>query len=102
MATEYTWQVVQMDRLTSDSFVVTCHYTVTATDGNYTSSTYGTTSYTQVEGETYIPYADLTEAICVGWVQDSLGQDTVEASLQSQIDALKNPVQESGVPWTTA
>jgi hypothetical protein len=101
MTTEYTWQVVQMDRLTSDNFVVTCHYTVTATDGTYTASTYGTTSYTQEQGETYIPYADLTEAICVGWVQESLGKDTVEASLQAQIDALKNPVQESGVPWAT-
>ena len=99
--TTFNWQVVQMDRLTSDSFVVTCHYTVTATDGNYTASTYGTTSYTQVAGETYIPYADLTEAICVGWVQTSIGKDTTEASLQSQIDALKNPVQESGVPWAT-
>ena len=97
--TQYLWQVVQMDRLTSDNFVVTCHYTVTATDGDYTASTYGTTSYTQVEGETYIPYADLTEAICVGWVQTSIDKDTVEASLQSQIDLLKNPVQESGVPW---
>ena len=102
MATEYTWQVLQMDRLTSDGFVLTCHYTVTATDGNYTASTYGTTSYTQVEGQTYIPYADLTEAICVGWVQTSIGKDTTEASLQAQIDALKNPVQVSGVPWTTA
>ena len=97
--TTYLWQVVQMDRLTSDNFVVTCHYTVTATDGDYTASTYGTTSYTQVEGETYIPYADLTEAICVGWVQTSINKDTTEASLQSQIDLLKNPVQESGVPW---
>ena len=97
--TTFNWQVVQMDRLTSDNYVVTCHYTVTATDGDYTASTYGTTSYTQVEGETYIPYADLTEAICVGWVQTSIGKDTTEASLQSQIDALKNPVQESGVPW---
>ena len=102
MTTQYNWQVVQMDRLTSDSFVVTCHYTVTATDGDYIASTYGTTSYTQVEGETYIPYADLTEAICVGWCQTSLGKDTVEASLQAQIDLLKNPVQVSGVPWTTA
>jgi hypothetical protein len=100
--TTFNWQVVQMDRLTSDNFVVTCHYTVTATDGDYTASTYGTTSYTQVEGETYIPYADLTEAICVAWVQTSIGKDTTEASLQSQIDLLKNPVQESGVPWTTA
>ena len=97
----FTWNVVQMDRLISDSFVVTCHYTVNATDGDYTASTYGTTSYTQVEGETYIPYADLTEAECVGWVQTSLGKDTVEASLQAQIDLLKNPVQESGVPWAT-
>jgi len=99
--TTFNWQVVQMDRLTSDNFVVTCHYTVTATDGDYTASTYGTTSYTQVEGETYIPYADLTEAICVGWVQTSINKDTTEASLQSQIDLLKNPVQESGVPWAT-
>ena len=97
----FTWNVVQMDRLTSDSFVVTCHYTVNATDGDYTASTYGTTSFTQVEGETYIPYADLTEEICVGWVQTTLGKDTVEASLQAQIEALKNPVQKSGVPWAT-
>jgi hypothetical protein len=97
--TTFNWQIVQMDRLTSDNFVVTCHYTVTAADGDYTASTYGTTSYTQVEGETYIPYADLTEAICVGWVQTSIGKDTTEASLQAQIDLLKNPVQESGVPW---
>ena len=98
--TTFNWQVVQMDRLTSDNFVVTCHYTVSATDGDYTASTYGTTSYTQVEGETYIPYADLTEAICVGWVQTSINKDTTEASLQAQIDLLKNPVQESGVPWS--
>jgi hypothetical protein len=97
--TTFNWQVVQMDRLTSDNFVVTCHYTVTATDGDYTASTYGTTSYTQEQGETYIPYNQLTEAECVGWVQTSIGKDTTEASLQAQIDALKNPVQESGVPW---
>ena len=97
----FTWNVVQMDRLTSDSFVVTVHYTVTATDGDYTASTYGTTSYTQEQGKSYVPYASLTEPECVGWIQESLGKDTVEASLQAQIEALKNPVQESGVPWAT-
>ena len=97
----FTWNVVQMDRLTSDGFVLTCHYTVTATDGDYTASTYGTTSYTQEQGKSYVPYASLTEPECVGWIQESLGKDTVEASLQAQIEALKNPVQESGVPWAT-
>jgi hypothetical protein len=95
---DYQWNVVQMDRLTSDGFVVTVHYTVNAVDGDYTASTYGTVGYTQGEGS-YVPYADLTETQVVGWVQDSLGKDTVEASLATQIDAQKNPVNESGLPW---
>jgi hypothetical protein len=97
----YTWNVVQMDRLTSDGFVVTVHYTVNAVDGDYTASTYGTVGYTQGEGS-YVPYADLTEAEVVGWVQESLGKDKVEASLAEMIELLKNPVQEAGVPWATA
>jgi hypothetical protein len=95
---EYQWNVVQMDRLTSDGFVVTVHYTVNAVDGEYTASTYGTVGYTQGEGS-YVPYADLTEAEVVGWVQESLGKDEVEAGLAAQIDAQKNPVSESGLPW---
>jgi len=97
--TTFNWQVVDMDRLTSDGFVVTVHYNVTATDDTYSASTYGTVSYTQEQGETYIPYADLTEATVVGWVQTALGKDTVESSLQSQIDLQKHPVQAAGVPW---
>jgi len=98
----FTWNVVQMDRLTSDGFVVTVHYTVNAVDGDYTASTYGTVSYTEQQGEQYIPYAQLTEAEVVGWVQESLGKDTVEESLAAQIEAQKNPVQETGLPWATA
>ena len=97
--TTYLWTVSQMDRLTADGFVVTVHYTVTATEDTYSASTYGTVGYTQEPGETYIPYADLTEAVVVGWVQTSLGKDTVEASLQSQIDLQKHPVVAAGVPW---
>jgi len=98
--TTFNWTIQQMDRLTAEGFVVTVHYNVYATDGTYSASTYGTCGYTQ-ESSTFIPYDDLTQAIVVGWVQESLGKDTVEASLQAQIDALKNPVQESGLPWAT-
>jgi hypothetical protein len=100
--TTYLWTISQMDRLTSDGFVVTVHYNVSATDGTYSASTYGTVGYQEQPGETYTPYADLTEAQVVGWVQNSLGKDTVEASLQSQINAQINPVQESGLPWSQA
>ena len=94
----YTWNVVQMDRLTSDGFVVTVHYTVNAVDGDYTASTYGTVGYTQ-EDKSYTPFADLTKDQVIGWVQDSLGQETVETALAAQIEAQKNPVQETGLPW---
>lgn len=94
----YTWSVVQMDRLTSDGFVVTVHYTVSAVDGDFTASTYGTVGYTQEEGS-FTPYEQLTQAQVVGWVQESLGKGTVEASLATQIEALKNPATLSGTPW---
>ena len=96
----FTWNVVQMNRLTSDGFVVAVHYTVNAVDGEYTASTYGSVGYTQ-EDKSYIPYDSLTEAEVIGWVQESLGKDTVEASLTAQIELEKNPVQEAGVPWET-
>ena len=98
--TTFNWQIAQMDRLTSDGFVVTVHYRVNAVDGEYNASTYGTIGYTQ-DSDTYTPYADLTQAQVIGWVQTSLGKDTVETSLQNQIDALKNPTQATGLPWNT-
>jgi hypothetical protein len=88
-----------MDRLTSDGFVVTVHYNVSATDGDYSASTYGTVGYTEQPDESYTPYEELTQEQVVGWVQESLGKDTVEASLAGQIEAQKNPVQVSGLPW---
>jgi hypothetical protein len=99
--TTYNWNIQQMDRLTSDGFVVTVHYTVNAVDGDYTASTYGTVGYTEQPGETYTPYDQLTQEQVIGWVQDSLGKDTVEESLDAQIEAQKHPVQESGLPWAT-
>jgi len=99
--TTFTWVINQMERLTSDGFVVTTHYSVYANDGDYNSSTYGTTSFTQEAGESYIPYEDLTQQQVIGWVQNALGKDVVEASLQSQIEAQKNPTTKVGVPWAT-
>lgn len=96
----YTWKVVQTNYNTVDKFITTVHYTVNAVDGDFTTSTYGTVGYTQ-EGS-FTPFADLTEAEVIGWVQNSLGKDTVEEGLTAQIEAQKNPVQETGLPWATA
>lgn len=100
MSTEFNWTINQLDRNTADGFVTTAHYNVNAVDGDFNASTYGTVSFTQEEGQSMTPFADLTQEQVIGWVQDKLGKDVVEASLQSRIDEKKNPVQLSGLPWS--
>jgi hypothetical protein len=95
-----TYSIVQLDRLTSTGYVTTVHYNVTKVDGDFTASTYGTIGFTGDTPET--PFASLTEAQVIAWVKDKLGEEVVEAALAAQIEAQRNPVQASGMPWGQA
>ena len=90
------WKIVQLDRKTADGFVTTAHWTVTATDGDFSASAYGSVGFS---GELTTPYADLTEAQVLEWVWASVDKDATEANLAAQIEAQKNPVSATGVPW---
>jgi hypothetical protein len=92
-----TYSIVQLDRNTSNNYVTTVHYNVTKTDGDFSTSTYGTIGYEA--GTPATPFASLTEAQVIAWVKDKLGEATVEAALAAQIEAQKNPVKASGLPW---
>jgi hypothetical protein len=96
MATAYTWTIAQMDRLTSDGFVTTAHWTVTATDSDFSASSYGTCGFS---GKLTTPYADLTEAQVLEWVWGQIDKAEIESNLAAQINAQKNPVSATGVPW---
>lgn len=100
MSTKFNWTINQLDRNTADGFVTTAHYTVSAVDGNFAASTYGTVGFGQEEGETMVPFAELTPEQVTDWVKSQLGQAVVEDSLQSRINALKAPLQASGLPWS--
>jgi hypothetical protein len=95
-----TYSIVQLDRNTSNNYVTTVHYNVTKVDGEFTASTYGTIGYEA--GTPTTPFASLTEAQVIAWVKDKLGEATVEAALAAQIEAKKNPVSASGLPWAAA
>jgi hypothetical protein len=41
----------------------------------------------------------VTEAEVLGWVWGSVDKAAAEASLETQIEAQKNPVSASGTPW---
>lgn len=107
MAITNTWGVVQMDAYPEyegeSDVVFTVHWTLTGTDGTYTGSVYGTVGVTYTAGSPYTPYADLTEAQVVGWVQDALGEEQVaayEANVATQIENQINPpVVTPPLPW---
>ena len=93
-----TWTIVQLDRQTSNGFVTTAHWTASAVDGEYSASTYSTSSW--ADGTPTTPYAELTQETVLGWIwSNGVDKEAVEASLQAQIDAQKNPVTATGVPW---
>jgi len=95
-----TWTITQTDYLVADGFITTAHWTATAVDGDYTASAYSTCSFAAATPS--IPYASVTEQDVLNWIwANGVDKTATEASLQSQIDLQKHPVQAAGVPWTT-
>lgn len=93
-----TWTITQTDYETATGFITTAHWTATAVDGEYSASVYSTCSWQA--GTPVIPYADVTEAEVLDWCWDSgVDKAATEASLAAQIEAQKNPVTSTGVPW---
>jgi hypothetical protein len=83
--------------------VFAVHWRADLSEGEVTTSNYGSVGVTYVAGEPFTPFAELTQDQVVGWVKEALGADKVseiEANLASQIQSLLNPVSISpALPW---
>lgn len=108
--TTYNWTIKAMDCVPQEDghtdVVVTAHWNVLATDGTYSASLYGAQSFTYDSSKTFIPYENLTQAEVVGWVQASMGVDTVTA-LQENLDQqianqVNPPIVTPPLPWAPA
>ena len=92
------WTISALDRRTSDGFVTTAHWSCSAQDGEFSGSVYSTCSWP--DGQPVIPYQDLTQEEVLGWIWDSgVDKEATEAAVAAQIEAQKNPVSATGVPW---
>ena len=95
-----TWTIAQLERNTADGGVVTAHYRVTAVDGDYSASSYGTVGFTpDATDPAYIPFESLTESDVLEWVYAAVDKDAVEAGLTAQIEEQKAPKVVAGVKW---
>ena len=95
------WTISTMEREVSNGFVITAHWQATATDGDYTASTYSTCSW--ADGTPTIPYSDLTQETVLGWVwANGVDKQATEDALAANIALQKNPVTATGTPWGAA
>ena len=107
MSNQYLWTVTALSTMPTPTpeYVVLAQYTVTGTDGTITVETQGTSQFSVNPEQTdFVPYADLTEAIVLGWIQSE--QNLVvntQANLDGQIESIVNPPvtpQITPLPWS--
>ena len=104
-----TWSISTLERQLVDGehtdVVTVIHYNVTDSevdgDNTYSGRCYGTVGLA-APGDSFTPYADITEDTAISWCKAVLGDDQVaslEANVANQIDQQKNPTTGEGVPW---
>jgi hypothetical protein len=102
------WTIATLERdiqpTDMDGAVVVAHWRATDSEtvgeDTYSASSYGTVGFTpDPTAPGYVPYADLTEEMVLGWVWESVDKEATEAALAAKIEAEKNPVTADGVPW---
>ena len=101
MAIAYNWTIANCEHDIATGGITVAHWRVTAVDGDYSASAYGTCGFTpDATDPDFTPYDDVTEAEVLGWCwADGVDKDATEAALADQISADENPTSASGTPW---
>ncbi len=107
MPNAYTWKIDQLERDAATGICTVAHWRYNGTDGAtppHTGTVYSSIKLGPAPANP-VPYANLTEADAVAWVQALLGTEgvaAVEASIDQQIAQQVAPTTLTGVPWPTA
>ena len=106
--TNYNWTITNLYTKTVEGledYVVTAMFEVEGVDGEFAYTVNGSQMFTVKEGSEFIPYADLTEEIVLGWIQEELGENgilSITACIDGQIESQKNPPvvpENTPLPW---
>lgn len=108
MANTYTWIISQLECYPEadgkQDVVFIIHWRKQATDGTHNADIYGSQSVTLDPFAPFTPYADLTEAQVIGWLEAAFGTEQLAsqiAALDQQIaDQINPPVLKPPLPWT--
>lgn len=105
MSTVITWSISQLDCVPQApegaDYVVTAHWQCSGVDGQYIGRVYSTTSFAVVQGESFTPYADLTQDQVLGWIwANGVDKDATEVAVEQQIqNQINPPIVSPPLPW---
>lgn len=109
MANTYNWVISQLDCYPQadnhTDVVMTIHWRRQATDGTHNADIYGSQAVTLDAEAPFTPFADLTEAQVIGWLEDAMGAETLAAQLTALDQQIENqinpPTVSPPLPWAT-
>jgi len=105
MTIQYSTTINQMFTVPNPTgYVVNVIFTVSGTDGTHTASIGGNITFTPEQNEpNYIPYAQLTQAEVLGWINAATdNQANYYANIDGQINSMINPPvspTSQALPW---
>jgi len=109
MTNTYKWTISALEcypeKEGKEKVVFTVHWRYSATDGEFFSETYGAQALDTDNIKKFVSFDKLTEATVVGWLESSLGEETLlgmQQNLDNNINAQKNPpVVVPPLPWNS-
>lgn len=106
--TTYTTKINSMYTVSNPDpdYVVNVLFTVTGIDGENTASIDGNCQFSSNQESVFIPYANLTEEIVLGWINEATDNQTnYYANIDGQIASIITPPvtpQNTELPWVSA
>ena len=95
-------KIVQTDYTPDTKGIITCHWTATKSDGEYTASSDGAGGFQpDPESPDFKPFEELTEADVICGLEAKEGwAEGLEQRLDAELDRMINPPMLHGLPWS--
>ena len=104
-----TWQITNTNSNASTGYIKSANWVCTKTEDELSTSVTGDVWFTEpdeADPESFgVPYADVTEENAIAWTKEKLGADSVaniELTAGRNLEAMKTPAQQDGLPWAVA